>query len=211
MRNLIIAAALALGGCATGVYDSLERRGIDSGAVFVERLDNTLADMLVASKSLSASSAALAAIDQLDGAALARQSNEVKAAGQDVALAARDLRLSLDSAKAAAARYFRASEDELTLMESNVGGRDAAGNKLAATNAAWRSFEAASDAAALRLSPALSLYNAEASALRRNPSSGLAAASRAKSRAGAISAVGDVRASLDIAVKAGDVLRTALN
>ncbi len=211
MRNLIIAAALALGGCATAVYDSLERRGIDSGAVFVERLDNTRADMLVASKSFAASSAALAAVDQLDGAALARQSNAVKAAGQDVAVAARDLRLSLDSAKAAAARYFGASEDELTLMESNVEGLDAAGKKLAATNAAWRSFEAASDAAALRLSPALSLCDAEASALRRNPTSGLAAASRAKSRAGAISAVGDVRASLNIAVMAGDELRSALN
>jgi hypothetical protein len=211
MRIMVIAAAMALSGCATAVYDSLERRGIDASAVLVERLDKTRADMLVASESFAASSVALVAVDQLDGAALAQQSNAVKAAGQDAALAAQDLRLSLDSAKTAAARYFREREDESALMESNGGNRDAAGSQLAATNAAWRAFETASDASALRLSPALSLYDAEASALRRNPTSGLAAASRAKSRAGAIAAIDDVRASLDIAVKAGDDLRSALN
>lgn len=210
MRNFMIAAAIALSGCATAVNDSLERRGVDSGAVFIERLDDARAAMTVASESFAAASAALEAVDALDGPALAQQSNKVRAAGQDAALAAQDLRLSLDSAGSAGERYFRDKENELTLIGKDQEAREMAASKLAASQTAWRTFETASDAAALRLSPALSLYDAEATALRRDPTSGLVAAARAKSRAGALSSVSDVLASLDAAIRANDELRAAL-
>lgn len=210
MRNFIIAAAFALSGCATAVNDSLERRGVDSGAVFAERLEDARAAMTVASTSFAAAAAALAAVEALDGPALARQSTEVRAAGQDAALAAQDLRLSLGSAGSAGERYFRDKENELTLIAKDQEAREAAASKLAATHKAWRAFETASDAAALRLSPALSLYDAEATALRRDPTSGLAAAARARSRAGALSSVSDVLVGLDAAIRANDDLRAAL-
>lgn len=211
MRMMTIAAALALGGCATAVSDSLERRGVGSGAVLVERLDDAHTDMTAAADSFAAAEAALDAVESLDGALLAQQSSVVRAAGQNAALSAQDLRLSLDSAKSAAARYFRDRDDELKLMGATDEGYRAASDTLAATRTLWRAFDAASDAAAFRLSPALSLYDAEASALRRNPTSGLAAAARAQSRANAIAAVKDVRASLGVAVQAGDDIRKALN
>ena len=211
MRMMMIAAALALGGCATAVSDSLERRGVGSGAVLVERLDSARTDMTAAANNFAAAEAALDAVGSLDGPLLAQQSSAVRAAGQNAALSAQDLRLSLDSAKSAAVRYFRDQEDELELMGATDEGYRAASDALSATRGAWRAYEAATESAALRLSPALSLYEAEASALRRSPTSGLAAAERAQSRANAIAAVKDVRASLGVAVQAGDDLRTALN
>ena len=211
MRMLMIAAALALAGCASAVYDSLDRRGVDSAGVLAQRTSALRTDLLDAEASLAKAADALAAIEGLDGAALAGQLDIARGAGQSAALAAQDMRLSADSMKAASARYFADAERDLSLMKPDDPAFRAAADRLDATIAAHRAFLSPIDAASLRLSPALSLYDAEVTALRKAPTSGVAAASRAASRASAITAARDAAQSLRAAADAAERFLETLN
>lgn len=209
MRMLILAAAIALNGCASAVYDSLDRRGVDSATILAERTAELQSDLSAAQSAIRTAASALAAIDTLDGAALSRQLDRARAAGQDAALAAQDVRLSTDSMKAAGARYFADREQELGLMKSGGETLRAAEAGLAAKSSAYRAFSSSVDAAALRLSPALSLHDAEVAALRKTPTSAIAAAARASERASAIRAAEDAADGLASAVsEAGRFLQS---
>ena len=210
MRMLLVAAALALAGCATAVNDSLDRRGVDAQTMLAERVTTTRADALEASAQIRNAGAALGAIAELDGAALARQLDQARAAGQDAALAAQDFRLSVDTVKAAGERYFRQAEEELSLMKTGEEEIKAAEAKLAAVAGANRDFIAAADAAKLRLSPALSLHDAEVTALRRNATSRIAAEARASERASALRAAESAGDGLAAAAAAADRYLDAL-
>lgn len=196
MRLLTMTMAMmALGACASAVYDSLDRRGVDAKSVFFTRIGEANADIREAEAALASAAIALAAVDGLDGPALARQIGVARAAGDDAALAAQDLRLSTESTKAAAARYFTAREDEFALQKAS--GEIAAMQKeVAAVREANAAVVSSVGAATLRLSPALSLYEAEVRALRKNPTSGVAAAARAGRRASAIEAVKEAESAL---------------
>lgn len=204
MRMLMIAASLALAGCATAVNDSLDRRGVDARTLLIERVTETREDAGRASGAFDKAGDALGAIAGLDGAALARQLDQARAAGQNAALAAQDFRLSVDTVKAAGERYFRKAEEELSLMKTSEENFRAAEAALNAAEDAHRDYVSAVDAAKLRLSPALSLYDAEVTALRRNATSRIAAESRAAERAATIAASKDASAGLVAAAAAAD-------
>ena len=87
----------------------------------------------------------------------------------------------------------------------------AAEAELSAIDAAHRAFISAADAAKLRLSPALSLYDAEVTALRRNATSRLFADSRAGERASAIAASTEAQDGLTAATAAANRYLEALN
>lgn len=204
MRILtMFAAGLSLAACATAVADSLDRRGVDAGAMLVERASEARGAALRGQDAFDKAAAALAAIDGLDGAALSRQAGAVRAAGAAAALAAQDVRLATDTMEAASGRYFRAKEDELALMTGEQN-RAAAEQALAADAAAHQDFRSTIEAATLRASPALSLYDAEATALRNAPTSGVAAGARASERAAAVAAATEAAKGLGAAVAAGD-------
>ncbi len=205
MRILTIAVlSLALTGCATAVYDSLDRRGVNSQAILVERAGEFRADAAGAKAAIEKAEASLAGIDGLDGAALSRKIDGTRAAGQDAALAAQDFRLSADSLKAASARYFGAREEELSLMKTSEEALRAAQAQLDASKDAYRSLLSTNDAANLRLSPALSLHDAEVTALRKSPTSGVAADARSAERAAARAAARDAAAGLQAAIAGAD-------
>ena len=210
MRLLIFAASLALSACASAVYDSLDRRGVDSAAILSERTTDLAADISAARAALTKAGSALSAIDGKSGAALARALDQARAAGQDAALGVQDVRLSTDSMKAAGARYFADKERELSLMKIGEEDYRAADTRLAAASDAYRAFASSLDGASLRLSPALSLYDAEITALRKNPTSAVAAAARAATRASAIAATTDAAMSLGAAADKADRLLAAL-
>jgi hypothetical protein len=204
MRILMIAAALALSGCATAVNDSLDRRGVDAKTIFTERVAATRNDAARAQSAFSAAAAELQKVGGLDGAALSRQLDQARAAGQDAALSAQDLRLSIDTAKAAGSRLIQKKEEELALMKTSEETLRAARADLDALKVGNRTYLGAFDAAKLRLSPALSLYDAEVTALRRNATSRIAAEARAGERASAIEASNDAAQSLGAAVVEAD-------
>lgn len=210
MRMLIFAAALVLAGCATAVSDSLDRRGVDAKAMLIERVTTARANAATAGDAAAKAGAALGAIAGLDGPQLARALDAARAAGQDAALAAQDFRLSVDTVKTAGERYFREKEEELSLMKTSEEALRAAQSELAAIDDAHRAFLGAADAANLRLSPALSLHDAEVTTLRRNATSGVAAQSRAATRAAAIRASAEAQDSLAAAAKAADRYLEAL-
>ncbi len=210
MRILMIAAALALSGCATAVNDSLDRRGVDAKTIFAERVTDTRNDAVRAQSAFTKAAMELQRINGLDGAALSRQLDQARAAGQDAAIAAQDLRLSLDTAKAAGGRFFQRREEELALMKTSEENLRAAEAQLAALKADNRAYQSAFDAAKLRLSPALSLYDAEVTALRRNATSRIAAEARASERASAIAASNDAAQSLGAAASEADRFLNAL-
>lgn len=179
LRHLTIAAfALAAAGCASAVYDSLERRGIDARTVLADRVADARNDASDAAAKIEAAGGALRAVKGLEGAALARQIDSARAAAQDAAVAAQDLRLSNNTVSAAGARYFREWEEEIGLYES-AAERQAAAARLKAHIEGHRKLGGALDAASLRLSPALTLINDEVAVLRKNPTSGVVVASRA--------------------------------
>ncbi len=210
MRMLMIfAAALTLAGCATAVYDSLERRGVDARSLHIERVTEARADAATARASFDNAAAALAGVDGIEGSALARQIDEVRAAGQDAALAAQELRLSADTVKSSGARFFRGWEEEIALYEAKDE-RDAAASRLAVTAEAHRAFLSSLDAAGFRLSPALSLYDREATALRRSPTSSIAVKARGAERQSAQGAAADASQSLEATIKAADRYLEAL-
>jgi len=204
MRFALFAAALALCGCATAVNESLDRRGVDSRSLLAERLGDVRGDAARADAAFSTAAGALSAIDGLDGAALARRLDQAAAAGQDAALAAQDLRLSVSTANAAAGRYFRKRDEEISLMKTSAENLAAAQAELNALHGADAKFNATFDATRLRLSAALSLYDAETKALRRNATSRIAAEARASERAATLAAVADARSNLSSLVDATD-------
>lgn len=214
MRTLFLCSLLMLGaglsGCATPVNDSLERRGVDSRMVLVERVTDARADAVKAKTSIDAASASLGQIAGLDGAALASQLSKARAAGQDAALAAQDLRLSRESADAAAFRYIGKQEERLSLIRATAEAYQAIVQRFDAMKAGAANFSNAYKGASLRLSPALSLYDAEVAALRRNATSGVAAEARRTEREAAIDAAASASASLDAAIAAADGLLGAI-
>ena len=210
MRLLIIAAGLALSACASAVYDSLERRGVDSAIILAERTSDLHTDISEVQAALTKAGSALSAIEGKDGAPLARALDQARAAGQEAALGVQDVRLSSDSMKAASARYFTDQERDLGLMKTSEENYRAAEKKLAAARDAYRVFASTLDGASLRLSPAISLYDTEIAALRKNPTSAVAASARASSRAATIAATSDAAASLDAAAVAADRFLAAL-
>ncbi len=210
MRILMISTMFALSGCATAVNNSLDRRGLDARTILAERVTTARDDAIEAKSAFDRAAEALGAIEGLDGPQLARELDQARAAGQDAALAAQDLRLSADTAEAAAARFFQKKEEELALMKTSEENLRAAEAELAALGKSHRAFAAAFNAAKLRLSPALSLYDAEVTALRRNATSRIAAEARAGERASAIRAANEASAGLGSAAKEADRYLEAL-
>jgi hypothetical protein len=205
MRLATIAlAAFALLGCATAVNDSLDRRGVDRRSVLADRVTAARDDAAQAKTAFDKARSALDAIAGLDGAPLARQLDQARAAGQDAALATQDLRLTIDTAKTAGERYFKNQNEEMALMKPESAAYAAAAADLAAVETAHRAFAASFDAAKLRLSPALSLYDTEITTLRANPTSRNAVDARQKERAATRTAVTDASDSLAAAVAEAD-------
>lgn len=210
MRILFLCGLLALGACATPVNDSLERRGVDARMVLAGRVTDARADAMKAKSSIDAAADALGEVEGLDGSALASQLARARAAGQDAALAAQDLRLSRESADDAAGRYIGKQEERLSLIRATADAYERMVARLDAMKASVQSFSNAYKGASLRLSPALSLYDAEVSALRRNATSGVAAQARRAEREAAIDAARSASASLDGAIAAADGLLGAI-
>jgi len=192
----IVCITLFLTGCASAVYDSLDRRGVSSTDILQQRLVEFRSDAIAGEKSLNNAVAALDAIEGLDREPLALQLNRTRAAGNDAALASQQFRLSSDSLEAAASRYFDDQHSELSALKSDDQSLQAKKSKLDASEKAFRSLSQTIDATKLRLSPALSLYDAEVTALRRKPTDGAFAASRASKRDAAKSASKEVADSL---------------
>lgn len=212
MRVAAIAlAAFALLGCATAVNDSLDRRGVDRRSVLTDRVTAARDDAAQARTAFDKARAALEAIEGLDGAALARQLDQARAGGQDAALATQDLRLSIDTAKTAGERYVRKQKEEMALMKPGSAAYAAAAADLAAVETAHRAFVASFGATKLRLSPALSLFDAEVTTLRRNPTSRNAADARLNERAAAGKAVSEASDSLAGAVAEANRYLDTLN
>jgi len=205
MRRRLFLAALMMvsAGCASAVYDSLERRGVDAKAVLEGRVRDAREDALAAAAKIDAAAMALGAATSLDGPALARQVDAARAGAQDAAVAAQEVRLSADTVGASGARFFREWEEEIALYET-AAEREAAATRLKAQGEAHKRLVGALGAANLRLSPALSLLNEEVAALRKNPTSGVVAKSRAGRIDAAAKAAGDASAALRDAAAEAD-------
>ena len=195
LRALTIAAMLALTGCASAVYDSLERRGVDARAVLADRVGAARGDALAAAEKINAAGAALDAAKGLDGAALAARLAAARASAQDAARAAQNVRQSTRIVGASAARYFREWEEEIALYPTPAE-QDAARARLKAQAEAHRKLGAALGAASLRLSPALALLDDEIAVLRDDATSGVVAASRAGRIDAAVAAAQDASGAL---------------
>lgn len=197
MRRRLFVAALALlaGGCASAVYDSLERRGVDAKSILEGHVEDVRRKSAAAAASAANAADTLSAAKTLDGPALARQLDKALGETQDLAVAAQDLRLSTNTVGASGARYFEAWEKEISLYETPAE-RDAAAGRLKAQADAHRRLGAALSAANLRLSPALSLLRQETAALRKSPTSGVLARSRAGRVDAAAAAAGDAAVAL---------------
>lgn len=209
-RSLMIAAAIAMTGCASAVYDSLERRGVDARIVLADRVGDAREDALAAAAKAETAGASLAAAKGLEGAALARQLDAARAAAQDVAVAAQDVRLSADTVSASGARYIREWEEEISLYQTPAE-RSAAAAHLKSQAERLDNLEGSFAAASLRLSPTLSLLNDEIAVLRQNPTSGVVVRSRAARIDAAASASTEAAAALRAAGEDADRFLAALN
>lgn len=196
LRALTIAAALALTGCASAVYDSLERRGVDARAVLIDRVGDARDDAVLTATRLEAAARELSDAKTLEGPMLARQLDMARASAQDAAVAAQDLRLSGESMSASGARYLREWEEEIALYQT-PDEKEAAAAKLKAQAEALDQLSVLFSTANLSVSPALTLLNEEIAELRKNPTSGVVVTSRA----------GRIDAATDAAVEAARVLR----
>lgn len=208
-RILSIAAMLAAAGCASAVYDSLERRGIDARSVLQSRVVEAQTDASAAAAGIEAAVSALVATRGLEGAPLARQIDAARANAQAAAVAAQDVRLSTETAGAAGARYFREWEEEIGLYETEAE-RAAAAARLDSQAKALADLSASLRAAGLRLSPALVLVNDEIAVLRKNPTSGVVVTSRAARIDAAARAAAEAAVSLRAAASEADRFLAAL-
>lgn len=188
MRLTFLAAAvLSLSSCATAVYDSLDRRGVDAAQILDARISAVRDDATAAIQSLNTERNAIAAIGGLDGAPLARHLDKAKAAHGDASIAAQSYRLTIDNARLAGDRYLNAKTEEIRYLDASE--ISAARDALNSAMAVLGNFHSAATAARLAISPALTVSNQEISLLRQHSTSGAFAASRTTERQTAINAL----------------------
>ncbi|MCB2114607.1 MAG: hypothetical protein KDD85_13830 [Parvularculaceae bacterium] len=187
----IVFIMLPIAGCASAVYDSLGRRGVDSTEILLKRLAQFETDARAGEAAMREAGAALEAVESLDGEALARRIARIRGAADNAALAAQQFRLSSGSLAAATSRYFSDRDDELDLYRDENRRTVQLGARLRAARSAHLSLSRSNDEAQALSPPALRLIDAEAAALRAAPTSAALAASRAGARAQAVKAAQD--------------------
>ncbi len=210
MRVIMLSMLLALSACASNVYDSLDRRGIDSADIFAQRVSELNLRLGTTRTEMEKAGAAMAAINGQDGAALSRSLTIARAAYQDALAASENMRLASDSMSAAASRYFSDRERDISLLPEGGESARAAQAQLQSVGAAYNTYLSHLKSARVRLSPAITVYGAEVETLRRSPTSGAVAASRASSRDAIAEAILSATSNLDLAIESGNTLMTAL-
>ncbi|MEQ8748187.1 MAG: DUF2959 family protein [Amphiplicatus sp.] len=200
MRRLVIAALLALTGCATAVSDSLERRGVTPEEKAMEQAAAAGETAARAGAALQNAGAAMKAVANADAATIGQRTAALDAACSAAARDAQELRIDMRAAQSAGGRWLNEWErqsqydiDDDTRQRNAVdlGGARSRFDRLMAD------FARAADTA----DKAVALCNIETEFLGKNPGP-VAAASRRNQRAAFAEAVADAQRRLNAAKSA---------
>lgn len=192
MRRTIIAAALLVAaGCATAVSDSLERRGVSTRDVAMQRLDAVADAAENSASSLRRADSELIAVAGLDGSALANQIGKAGAACDGAAHAAQNLRIEMRTARDAGARWFTSWNADLAYQSTEARRREEAA--LDAAKARHLRLMADFDLAAAATDGAVAKCADETDFLKKNPSKLAASAHRGAREAFSAAAADAIR------------------
>ena len=163
----IAAMALALSGCASTYYGTLERFGLEKRDILVDRVKDARSEQADAQETFASALDEFRALVEVDGGALEQQYDKMNASYKRSQKQAADVRARIKAVNDVGDRLFTEWEKELALYES-PDLRRRSSEQLSATRSDYTQLLAAMNRAAAKMDPVLELYQDQVLFLKHN-------------------------------------------
>lgn len=166
--NIIATSALVLtAGCASTYYNAMESIGFEKRDILVDRVKDARAEQAQTQETFTSALEEFRALVNVDGGALERQYDKMKASYEGSQRQATAVRDRIKSVEDVGSRLFREWEKELDLYES-ADLRRRSQQQLITTERDYTTLVAAMNRAASKMDPVLELYQDQVLFLKHN-------------------------------------------
>ncbi len=166
-KAILVAGVLALSGCASAYYGTLEQFGFEKRDILVDRVKAARGEQAQAQETFASALDEFRALVEVDGGELEKQYDKMNASYTRAQKQAAEVNSRIKSVDDVGKRLFREWEKELNLYESPDLRRRSA-EQLAATQADYTQLLAAMNKAADKMDPVLELYEDQVLFLKHN-------------------------------------------
>ncbi|MEL7492053.1 MAG: DUF2959 domain-containing protein [Pseudomonadota bacterium] len=166
-KAILVAGVLALSGCASAYYGTLEQFGFEKRDILVDRVKAARGEQAQAQETFASALDEFRALVEVDGGELEKQYDKMNASYTRAQKQAAEVNNRIKSVDDVGKRLFREWEKELNLYESPDLRRRSA-EQLAATQADYTQLLAAMNKAADKMDPVLELYEDQVLFLKHN-------------------------------------------
>ncbi|MEO0878702.1 MAG: DUF2959 domain-containing protein [Pseudomonadota bacterium] len=167
IKVLGVSVFLAVAGCATAYYGTLEKFGFEKRDILVDRVKDARGEQAQAQKTFASALEEFRTLVEIDGGELERQYDKMDASYKRAKNQAAEVRSRIDSVDDVGKRLFKEWEKELALYES-PDLRRRSSEQLAATRGDYQTLLAAMNKAASKMDPVLELYEDQVLFLKHN-------------------------------------------
>lgn len=163
----LVAASLALTGCASSYYAAMAKFGWEKRDILVSRVKEARAEQAEAQKTFASALDEFKSLVSFDGGELEKQYDKMNASFEASKRQAEEVRGRIKAVNDVATRLFGEWENELKLYESADLRRRSA-EQLGRTRADYDKLYAAMQKAAAKMDPVISLYQDQVLFLKHN-------------------------------------------
>ena len=167
IRISIIASLIAMTGCATTYYGTLEKFGVEKRDILVDRVKDARGEQAEAQETFASALEEFRALVNVDGGALEQQYDKLNTSYVRSQKQAAEVRERITAVNDVGDRLFKEWEKELNLYESPELRRRSS-QQMAATQDDYKSLLAAMNRAADKMNPVLELYQDQVLFLKHN-------------------------------------------
>ncbi|MEL7488434.1 MAG: DUF2959 domain-containing protein [Pseudomonadota bacterium] len=167
IRLILAATVVALSGCATAYYSTLEQFGFEKRDILVDRVKDARGEQADAQETFASALEEFRTLVSVDGGELERQYDRMSASYKRSQKQAEDVRARIKAVNDVGDRLFKEWEKELALYESADLRRRSA-EQLSATQADYIKLLSAMNRAAAKMDPVLELYEDQVLFLKHN-------------------------------------------
>ena len=166
-KSILAAGALAIAGCATAYYGTMEKFGFEKRDILVDRVKDARGEQAEAQETFASALDEFRALVEIDGGELEKQYDKMNASYARTQKQAADVRKRIKDVDDVGKRLFREWEKELELYDS-PDLRRRSSEQLSATQADYNQLLAAMNKAASKMDPVLELYEDQVLFLKHN-------------------------------------------
>lgn len=168
LRNIImIAGFIAITGCASAYYGTLERFGFEKRDILVDRVEEARGEQADAQEVFASALDEFRALVDIDGGDLEKQYDKLNASYERSKRQADDVRERIDAVEDVGGRLFKEWRQELKLYE-NADLRRRSEAQLRTTEREYERLLIAMNRAADKMDPVLALYQDQVLFLKHN-------------------------------------------